>query len=130
MVRNLGGIAVGLLVAIVIIMAAEAIGHRLFAGGLAPDGGAPPAMALPPEVNASVLAGWFLGALAGGYAAILVSRIKSMAWAVAMVILLAVGFRFAIADAPAWMIAGGLVAPPLAAWIAQRLPVRRRSAAA
>ena len=125
MIQKLGGIAAGIAVAIIIMIATEAVGHRLFGSGLAPDGGAPPTVDLPAEVQASVLLGWFLAALLGGYTAVWISRVGATSWAVAGVILLAVAFRFVIAPAPSWMIIGGLVAAPLAGWLAQQIPRRR-----
>lgn len=130
MIRKLTGIAVGIAVAILVMMVAEAIGFRLFGIELGPDGAAPPTAHLPAGVNLAVLLGWFLGGLLGGYVAILMSRVDWSAWPIAGVIWLAVILRFALSAAPLWMIVGGILAPPLAGWLAQRLPRSRRRAAA
>jgi hypothetical protein len=122
MIRKLGGIAVGMAVALLIMIATEALGHRLFGAGLGPDGGAPPTEALPAEVQAAVLFGWFLASLIGGYAAVWISRVSATAWAVGGLILLAVAFRFMLAPAPQWMIVGGILAAPFGSWLAQQLP--------
>ena len=126
MIRKLGGIAAGIAIAIAIIMTVDAIGHRLFGIGLGPDGAAPATAVFPTGVLVSSLFGWFLGTLAGGYAAITVSRSGWTAWAVAGAILIAVVANFASEPHPAWMIFGGIVAPSLAGWIAQLLPRAHR----
>ena len=123
MIRKLGGIAAGIAIAIAIMMIAEVIGHALFDVPIAADGASPASVqALPAEVQLSVLLGWFLGALIGGYASIAVSRFGWTAWAVAAVVLLAVLTYFLLSPMPGWMIAGGIIAPPLGGWLAQLLP--------
>lgn len=128
MIRKLAGIAVGIAVAIVVMIVAEAIGYRLFGLELGADGAAPVGAAVPDAVQVAVLTGWFLAGLAGGYTAILISRFDRTAWPVAGVIWLAVILRFALGGGPVWMMVGGVVAPPLAGWLAQRLPIGRRRA--
>ena len=126
MIRKLGGIAVGIAIAVVTMMIAEAVGYRLFGFRLGPDESLTvPDTALPRGVQLTVVAGWFVGTFVGAYAAWWVSRKRWTAWAVAAAILLAVAIRVMLSATPALMIAGGILGPLIAAAVAQRLPGRR-----
>ena len=124
MIRKLGGIAVGIAVAVAVMMLAESSGYRLFGLDSAAETAGSDA-ALPPGLQLFVVAGWFLGALAGSYAADWVSRAGWTGWIVAAVIALGVVLRAALSITPTWMLAAGVIAPLLAALLAQRLPGRR-----
>ena len=121
MIHKLGGIALGLAIAIAIMIFAEAIGYGLFGIGVGPDGEVP-AGPPPTGVQISILLGWFLAALAGSYAAMWLSRATWTAWVIAVVIVLAVIFRFALAPGPLWTMIAGAIAPLAGAWIAKQLP--------
>lgn len=129
--RTLAGIAIGIGIALLTMIAAEAIGNRLFGIALAPDQAMPvPDTALAPGVQASIVAGWFLGTLLGAYAAVLVSRRRFTAWLVAGAILVGIVARIALSATPLLMIAGGIAAPLLGALLAQMLGKRRPTRAA
>ena len=123
MIHRLSGIALGLAIAIAIMISAEAIGYNLFGLGVGPDG-AVPAGPPPTGVRISILLGLFLAALAGGYAAIRLSRAPWTTWVIGVVILMAVVLRFALAPGPLRTLAIGAVAPLLGAWIGQLLAKR------
>lgn len=125
MIRKLGGIAVGTAIAILIMMMAEAAGHRLFDLPIGPDGETVVAVErLPVGVQLSVGAGWFLGPLIGGYASTCMSRFGWTAWAVAGIIAFTILVYVILAPLPLWMTAGGAAAALLGGWLAQ-LPPRR-----
>ena len=126
MIRKLGGIATGMAIAVAIMIVFESMAFRLLAPGVGADQAPPVAdTALPVELQLSVLASWFFGTLVGAYSAMWVSRARWTAWAVAAAVLLAVLMRFLLSATPGWLVAGGIVAPLVAAWLAQLLPSRR-----
>ena len=130
MIRKLGGVALGIAIAVVVMMVAEAIGYRMFGFEMGPDQALPvPDTALPMGVQIAVVAGWFFGTLAGAYAAIWLSRTPWTAWAVAAAIIFGVILRLILSSTPLLMTAGGIAGPLIAAWLAQLLPSRRGSLA-
>lgn len=125
MIRTLSGAALGIGIAVITMMIAEAIGNQLFGLPLAPDQALPVADGtLPTGLQAAVVIGWLLGTLLGATAAVWVSRVRITAWIVAAVILIGVAVRVLMLATPPLMIAAGLVLPIAAAWIAQRIGLR------
>ncbi len=129
MIRSLAGLAAGLAVAIITIVAIEAIGNRLSPPPAGYDMTAWSAETLPFETLIWPVIGWFLGALGGSLVARRVSAERWAGWAIAACVLAATLLNLALITHPVWMIVAGVVAPVLGGWIAQRLPTGRRSAA-
>lgn len=126
MIHKLGGLAAGLIVAVLTMMTVEAIGNRLHGSGLNADASATlPVTQQPVSLLLFVLAGWFLGGFLGGSAAVRISRTGWMAWPIATAILLGIAMMFWWAPHPSWMYIAGPIAPLLGAWIAQRIVERR-----
>ena len=122
MIRTLAGLASGLTVAIVTIMALEAIGNRVYPppGGYDMTGSS--AESLPFETLVWPVIGWFVGSLAGAWVALRVSAEAWAGWAIAGCVLAATILNLALIRHPLWMIVAGLAAPVVGGWIAQRLP--------
>lgn len=114
MVRKLGGLVLGVALALVLMMAIEAIGNRVV-----PLAEARPDDSLPFQSLLPVVIGWFVGTFAGGYVAVWVGRDRWLAWAVAFAIMVGEVIAFVLTPYPAWMIVAGLVLPLLGAWAAR-----------
>ena len=127
--RTLAGTAVGIGIAVLIMIIAEAIGNRMFGLALDPDQALPLTDAsLPPGAQLSVVAGWFAGTFLGALAALWISRVAWTAWAVAGAILVGIVARILLSSTPPLMIAGGLAGPLLGAFLAGLLGPRRSTA--
>jgi hypothetical protein len=122
MIRTLAGVAAGIAVAIVLMMVTEALGNALFP---------PPALdlnnpdapsALPFANQLFPILGWFVSSLAGGWLAIQVSARPRSAWLVAASVLVGELLDFSLGRHDLWVMAAGVLTPPLAAWLAQKLP--------
>ncbi len=124
MIHRLGGLVAGLAIAVITIMIVEALGHRLFPPPGGPDTYATASGQAPIATLLSVLAAWFLGTLFGSWLSVRISRHAWTGWVIAAVILLAAIFNFTTMRHPMWMMIAGVLAPPLAAWIAIRLSKR------
>jgi peptidoglycan/LPS O-acetylase OafA/YrhL len=105
MARTIGGTFAGILVFMATLMALEFLGHRLFP---APKGGE-----LPLGLQLFVILAYFLGALAGGFAAVRISKKPWTAWLIAILILVAAAYTIATMPHPLLMKVGGLLAPLL-----------------
>jgi len=81
MVRYIAGVAAGIAAAVATILAVEMLGHLI-----APVPPESDLRTLPVRAQLFVLAGWFLGALAGGTLAALIARRASPAWLVAALV--------------------------------------------
>lgn len=130
MIRTLAGLAAGLVVAIVTIIALESVGNQFFPPPAGYDMTIASAESLPFETLVWPVVGWFLGALAGGWVGLRVAAERWAGWAIAACVLAATILNLALIAHPLWMIVAGVVAPLLGGWVAQRLPTGRRSAAA
>lgn len=125
MIRTLSGAVLGIGIAVVTMIVAEAIGNRLFGFPIGPGQALPVTdQALPTGVQVAVVAGWFLGTLLGSTAAVWASRVRITAWIVAAAILIGVVARVLMSATPPLMIAAGIVLPLLAAWLGQRAGLR------
>ena len=128
--RNLMGIVAGVVVAFLCVFAVEWVGHSLFPppAGLNINDTADQARlmdSIPAAAKAIVLLGWFIGALAGASTANRIACNRIAGWIVAMLVIAAGVATMLMVPHPAWMWAGGILLPLLAAWIALRLTGRR-----
>lgn len=124
MLRILLGIVGGIIVAGVVTLVIEAIGHSAFpvASDLAmSDPGY--LAAVPLAAKLIVILAWFLASLAGGYVANRIAKTNWACWIVAGFMIAGAAYSFTQFVHPAWMIAGGIVLPLLAGWIASRIAV-------
>ena len=128
-IRTLGGLAAGLLVAILTIIAIEAVGNQLYPPPAGYDMTSASAESLPFATLIWPLIGWFLGAIAGGWVALRVAGERWTGWAIAACVLAATILNLVLIRHPTWMIVAGVIAPLLGGWIAQLLPKTRRRAA-
>ena len=120
MIRKLAALVIGVGMALVIIMISEAIGHQIFP--LTEE--SVPGIDLPTASLLPVVAGWVLGTLGGGYAAVRLGRDGWEAWAVAAAIVVSVIIGYAIAEPgtfPLWMLICGIALPLLTAWLVRRV---------
>lgn len=110
------------------MMVIEATGNRLFP---------PPALdlnnpnapsALPVANLAFPVIGWFAATLAGGWLAIQISSREWTSWIVAASVLVGAIADFLLGRHPLWMMILGVIAPVAAAWLAPKLPGRKRQA--
>ena len=124
--RILLGVLVGAVLAGLCVFAVEAAGHMIFPlpPGLDPrnpDDQARLMAVMPPAALAFVLLAWFLGALAGAWAANRIAGRALAGWIVAGLLMAAAVATMIMIPHPAWMWAGGLLLPLAGAWLAQRL---------
>jgi hypothetical protein len=120
------GVLGGIVVAIACVYVFEVVGHSVFP---APPGIDPynPAdverlmAALPAGAFAFVVAGWFIGALAGASVANRIARRSFAGWIVAAVVVAGGVATMIMIPHPLWMWAAGVALPALAAWLAQRM---------
>lgn len=124
MARNIGGVVAGVILAILVIMAVEFVGHQAFprpALDLANTDASRAALAGAPLTALLVpLIAWFLGALVGGYAGNRVALATWPGWVVTGFVLLGAVANFWMIPHPSWMIAAGIALPILAGWLASR----------
>ena len=128
MIRTLAGLAAGLAVAIITIIALEAVGNQLFPPPAGYDMTTASAETLPFETLVWPVIGSFLGALGGGWVALRVTGERWAGWAIAACVLAATILNLALITHPLWMIAAGVIAPLAGGWVAQRLPRGRPGA--
>ena len=131
MIHKIGGLAVGLVVALLTMMMLESAGNRLFNSGLPDDASAESAIAIaqqPLGLLLFIVGGWLLGAFLGGAATIYIARVRMLAWVVATVLLIGAALRFWMMQHPSWMIVAGVAAPLIGVLLAM-LVMRRRLAA-
>jgi hypothetical protein len=130
MIRTLAGLAAGLAVAIMTVMAVEGIGNQLYPPPAGYDMTSASAETLPFETLVWPVIGWFLGAAAGAWVAVRVSGENWPGWAIAIFVLAATILNLVLITHPTWVIVAGVIAPLLGGWVGQLLPKERRSAAA
>ena len=124
--RTFGGIIAGLVTAFACIFAIELAGHSIFPPPPGTNLHDPADMQrlssiMPLGALVLVVAGWFVGSLAGAAAANAVARAPLAGWTVAGLVICAGVWTMLEIPHPLWMWAGGIGLPLLAAWLAQRL---------
>ena len=122
MVRIILGIVAGIIVAGVVTLLIEMVGHSVFpvASDLAMTDPAYLA-AVPLPAKLIVMLAWFLASLIGGYLANRLSQTRWACWAIAGFMIAGAAYSFTQITHPTWMIAGGIVLPLLAAAMTSRL---------
>ena len=125
MIRTLGGVAAGIAIAIALMMLVEGLANMLFPPPRLDlnNPNAPAALPLPNQL--SPILAWFLATLAGGWIAIQLSGRDWTAWLVAASVLVGELLDYLLGRHAAWVMAAGILAPILAAWLSRKLPRRR-----
>ena len=134
MIRNILGIVVGLVVAVLAVMAVQALGHALYPYPADIDLNDPEQIArifptIPLPAKLFVVAAWFGGALAGAAVAKAIAGRDWAAWTIAVLIAIGAVTNIFVIPHPVWMQLSAVVAPLLGGLIANHL-VRRRDHAA
>jgi hypothetical protein len=123
--RTVLGVLAGIVVAIICIFVIEGIGHFVYPPPpdldlSNPEAAARIIAALPLGAFVFVLAGWFLGTLAGGWTANAIGRVGVGGWVVALVVICGGLYTMWLIPHPTWMWAAGVGLPLVAAWLVQR----------
>jgi hypothetical protein len=124
--RIILGIVAGAVVAFCCVFAIELVGHSLFPPpadiNLANPADVERLMSeLPAAAFAFVLAGWFLGSLAGAGVAHLLARRALAGRFVGVLMIAACGYTLYAIPHPVWMWVAGIVLPLLGVWLAERI---------
>jgi MFS family permease len=132
MIRGILGVIVGLAVAVLTIMAVQAIGHQIYPYPADVDLNDPEQIArvfptIPVAAKLFVVAAWFFGAMAGAAVAKSVVGSDWAAWTIAVLVACAGVMNLFIIPHPVWMQIAAVVAPLLGGLIANHL-VRREPA--
>lgn len=120
MLRSVLSVVIGVIVASIIVLIVEMVGHSVTPSPVVLDPKDPTAMALVPlPAKVAVVLAWFAGALGGGIVASLIARRWApAAWVVAATILLLAGVTMTQFPHPIWMIFGAVLATGLGGWLA------------
>lgn len=133
MSRTFFAVLAGLLAAIAVMLAMEALAMRLFpppGSSIASEADLARLLAAaPPAKLAWVLAGWCLAALAGGWVAARLARrhAPGAALAVGALIVAGVALNVLTLPHPWWAVVAGLLLPLPLAWCGARLRGRPRA---
>ena len=133
MIRNILGVIAGIVVAVLTVMAVQAVGHSLYPYPADIDLNDPEQIArafpaIPFAAKAFVVAAWVAGALAGGAVAKAITGADWSAWTIAALIALGGVANIFVIPHPVWMQISAVVAPLIGGLIANHL-VRGRVAA-
>jgi hypothetical protein len=127
MTRKLAGAVVGIVLAMMVVALIQMVGHFLFPQPELPANPSPQQVrdavaAAPVGAKAMVVLSWFLGALVGVWAALRISKgARRSALVVAgAVLLLTIAVLLSVSH-PTWMVAGGLLVPIIATFLATRI---------
>lgn len=122
LVRHFMAILAGAILGFAVVALLETAGHLAFPPPAGTDLHDPAALSkvmemVPLPAKLMVVLAWFLGALAGGWAAARIARDNRAAWIIAGIFILMTALTIAQIPHPLWMIVAGLVAPLLAGWL-------------
>ena len=134
MIRSILGVIAGIVVAVLTVMAVQALGHALYPYPADVDLNDPEQIArvfptIPLAAKLFVVAAWFGGALAGAAVAKAIAGRDWAAWTIAVLIAIGGLANIFVIPHPVWMQVSAVVAPLLGGLIANHL-VRRREFAA
>lgn len=129
MTRKIVGAVVGIFLAMLVVAIVQMVGHILFPEPQLPPNPSPEQLreaveATPLGAKFTVVLSWFVGALVGVWAALLISngaRRSAVMVVAGMLVLTVTFFLLSAAAHPAWMVAGGLILPIVAAYLATRI---------
>jgi hypothetical protein len=135
--KLLSSIIGGLIVAFLIVFATDTLFHLLSSSAaVPPDTRDREVMRAymarqPASILVAMLAGWAVAAFAGSaIAARFGERGRWPGWVVGSLFLLATASNFVMVPHPAWMVAAGLLAIVIAAWLGSRVGARSHAPAA
>ena len=120
------GVVAGLATAFVCVFAIEFVSHMIFPPPPGTDLTNPADMErlmqiISPTALALVAAAWFVGALLGAAVANALARRSLAGWIVALLMICGAVLTMIDIPHPIWMWAAGILLPPIAGWLAQRL---------
>lgn len=123
MLRAVFGALLGMVVAVLLVLAVESVGHRLYPTATAGDLTDPAVMrAMPLAAKLFVVGAWLAGAFGGAATALYVSAQNRWAgWAPPALVLIGTASTLFTIPHPVWMTATGIAAPLLAGWSAARI---------
>ena len=130
MSRIILGLAAGVVAAFASVFLVETIGHAAYPVPADPSSGnreqtVALVSSLPAGALAFVIAAWFLGAMAGGAVAAIISRRRWTAWLVAGLVAAASLVTIFMIPHPEWMQVGAVIAPLLGGILAGHFLGRR-----
>lgn len=135
--RRIGGTLAGVILFGVVVTLVELITWKLFPLPPGIDPSDPAQMArvvdsIPVLGKIGVLKAYFLGALVGGWVALLIARWQPAVWIVVLLAWVGSAMNIMAIPHPLWMAIGSFVAPALGGWLAVWLDgrIRRRRSAA
>lgn len=127
MLRSVISVVAGVIIAAILILVVEMVGHAIYPPPPGLDITDPQAIAkVPLAAKVAVVIAWFIGTFGGGVAASLISkRWAPAAWVVAVTILLLAGVTMMQFPHPFWMMIGALAATGGGGFLAVRLTKAR-----
>ena len=124
-IKRIGGTVAGVIASMAVVGVVEMLGHMVFPPPAGLDLNNPADQArlmelMPLGAKFAVVLAWFLGALAGAWAALRLSGWTTGVWIVAGLMVALSVVTTQMFPHPLWMIAAALLLPPLAAWLVLR----------
>ena len=123
MLRSVLSVVVGVIVASVLILIVELVGHSMFPPPAGLDPNDPAFIAnIPVSAKIAVVIAWFVGALGGGVvASVIAKRWAPSAWVVAGTVLLLAGVTMLQFPHPLWMMLGAVASTGIGGFLAIRI---------